>query len=255
MPVLTRPDAEIDYDDMGSGYPVLMFAPGFLSSRRERWAINPAKPGVPQPWADPVPFLAPHFRLILLDVRNAGKSSGAIAPGYARYTYTDDHLALLDHLGIEQCHVMGACIGVSFALSLAEAKRGLVTSLVLQNPIGRVPYNGDALQSEYDQWAEQMSKRPDVDPAILPEIGQALFGGDFVFSVTPEFVAGLDVPLLLMPGDDVMHPPETSAELERLAQRGTTVAPWKGDQQRDAAMLRVGDFLLEGTPDGHARNL
>ncbi|MEZ5934565.1 MAG: alpha/beta hydrolase [Alphaproteobacteria bacterium] len=251
MPVLERPDAEIHYDVVGNGYPVLMFAPGFLSSRRERWATNPAKPGVDQPWADPVPVLAPHFQLVLLDVRNAGQSIGAIKPGYDWYTYTDDHLALLDHLGIERCHVMGACIGVSFALSVAEVKQGLVTSLVLQNPIGRVPYNGEALQGEYDQWAAEVGRRDDVDPAILPAIGKAMFGGDFVFSVTPDFVAGLDLPILLMPGDDVMHPTETSAELASLAGNGTVVSPWKGGDHRDAAMLEVRDFLLKTMPDDH----
>ena len=32
MPVFTRPDAEIHYEIYGSGYPLLLFAPGGLRS-------------------------------------------------------------------------------------------------------------------------------------------------------------------------------------------------------------------------------
>jgi hypothetical protein len=59
MPDLAIPDGHIRYEVRGRGYPVLLFAPGFLSSRMERWRTNPAKPGVPQDWLDaaraPVP--------------------------------------------------------------------------------------------------------------------------------------------------------------------------------------------------------
>ena len=73
---------ELYYEVTGreDGYPVLLFAPGFLSSRIERWRSNPAKPGVPQAWRDPAPVLEPHFRVISLDVRNAGQSWAEIGP-------------------------------------------------------------------------------------------------------------------------------------------------------------------------------
>ena len=35
MPVLKRDDAEIYFEEFGSGYPVLLFAPGGLRSRIE----------------------------------------------------------------------------------------------------------------------------------------------------------------------------------------------------------------------------
>ena len=116
MPFLQVEHGEIYYEDHGSGYPVLLFAPGFLSSRIERWSTNPARPGVPQDWLDPISELASRFRLVALDVRNAGRSRAALDPNDNWATYTADHLALLDHLRITRVHVMGACIGVSFAL-------------------------------------------------------------------------------------------------------------------------------------------
>src|SRR5262249_25826512 len=93
---------ELYYEVSGKedGYPVLLFAPGFLSSRIERWRSNPAKPGAAQAWRDPIPVFEPHFRVIAFDVRNAGQSLAQIGPDYNWSSYTDDHLALLRHLGV-----------------------------------------------------------------------------------------------------------------------------------------------------------
>ena len=71
MPHLPIEGGELYYEVHGTGYPVLLFAPGFLSSRIERWAINPARPGAQQDWLDPIPALQDRFQLIALDVRNA----------------------------------------------------------------------------------------------------------------------------------------------------------------------------------------
>jgi pimeloyl-ACP methyl ester carboxylesterase len=123
MPYLAIKGGELYYEVHGTGHPVLLFAPGFLSSRIERWATNPAKPGVPQDWLDPIPALADRFKLIALDVRNAGRSRAKLNASDDWETYTDDFLALVDHLGVTQFHAFGACIGVSFALSVANAGR------------------------------------------------------------------------------------------------------------------------------------
>ncbi len=50
-----------------------------------------------------------------------------------------------------------------------------------------------------------------------------------------------------MPGDDVVHPAETSADLAR-APNVQVLAPWKGVQLREAAMQRVRAFLLANEP-------
>jgi pimeloyl-ACP methyl ester carboxylesterase len=247
MAFLALSKASIHYEVAGSGFPVLMFAPGFLSSRMERWWTNPAKPGIAQPWADPIPVLKPHFTLILLDVRNAGLSRAAVGPADDWDSYTQDHIALLDHLGITQCHTFGACIGVSFALSVAKAQPDRVTSLVLQNPIG-LSGNRDAIEEEYEAWVARVETWPEIDRAELPPFGRRMFGGEFLFSVSREDVAACDAPMLLMPGNDTMHPAATSADIVGHARRIEIVENWKGPDHRDVAMERVRDFLLENTP-------
>lgn len=247
MPDLAIPGGHIRYEVRGTGYPVLLFAPGFLSSRMERWSTNPARPGVAQDWLDPMTELASDFRLIAFDVRNAGQSRATIGPEDDWTTYTADHLALLDHLAISQCHVMGACIGVSFALDLARARPGMVSAFVLQNPIGLSGANRAALDHEFELWADAVRNWPNIDAKLLPGFRQRMFGGDFIFSVTREFVRACTIPMLLMPGDDIVHPVEVSADLE-CAPRVEVLAPWKGAQYRDDAMRRVRDFFISHRP-------
>ena len=251
MPDLGVTGGHIHYEVHGRGYPVLLFAPGFLSSRIERWSTNPARPGVAQDWLDPIAELSAEFQLIALDVRNAGSSRAAVGPSDDWTTYTSDHLALIDHLAIERCHVMGACIGVSFALAIAEARPGLVSALVLQNPIGLSRTNRSALDHEFDLWVEGVRNRPNIDERLLPGFRQRMFGGDFIFSVSREFVRSCAIPMLLMPGDDVVHPAEVSADLAR-APKAEVLAPWKGPHYRDAAMESVRAFFRAHRPEATA---
>jgi hypothetical protein len=60
--------------------------------------------------------------------------------------------------------------------------------------------------------------------------------------------------MLLMPGDDVVHPAEVSADLAH-APNVEILAPWKGLALRGSAMRRVREFLLENEPasDGAAQ--
>lgn len=248
MPILSVEGGEIYYERSGEGYPVLLFAPGFLSSRIERWYTNPSRPGVDQDWSDPIPVLTPRFSVVSLDVRNAGRSRATIGPDYGWASYTADHLALLQHLGIQRCHVMGGCIGVSFAIALEKAKPGTVSAQVLQNPIGLSDINRLTVDAEIAHWSSGLLARPDVDQKLLDDAGKRMFATDFIFSVSRDDAARVNVPTLLMPGDDMMHPASVSADIARLT-NAEVLTPWKGPDYRDAAALRARDFLLEHTPE------
>jgi pimeloyl-ACP methyl ester carboxylesterase len=247
MATLDIPSGHLHYEVHGRGYPVLLFAPGFLSSRIERWRTNPAKPGVPQDWLDPITALADDFQLIALDVRNAGQSRARVTANDDWTSYTADHLALLDHLRITNCHVMGACIGVSFAFALVAARPSLVSALVLQNPIGLSNENRAAIDHEFELWANEVRNWPGVDGRALSAFGRQMFGGDFIFSVSREFVRACTIPMLLMPGEDLVHPAVISDELAR-APDVSLVSPWKGLAHRAPAMDRVREFLIAHTP-------
>ena len=252
MSFLERATAKIYYEDTGNGFPILLFAPGFLSSRIERWRTNPAKPGVPQDWLDPIEALSGKFRMIAMDQRNAGRSRAQVGPADNWSAYTDDHLALLDHLGIQRVHVMGACIGVSFALALAKARPNLVASMVLQNPIGRTAGNGNVIKNLFNEWVGEVEDFPEIDRKELPGFGERMFGSGFIFSVSTADAAACDVPMFLMPGDDDVHPADVSADLARSAPYMEVLSPWKGSALRDVAMRRVEEFFVAHTPGKQA---
>jgi pimeloyl-ACP methyl ester carboxylesterase len=250
MSLLNRSDSQISYEVQGNGYPVLLFAPGFLSSRMERWRSNPAKPGMPQDFADPIPVFSPEFKVIAHDVRNAGASRGSVGSKDGWHSYIGDALALLDHLKVTRCHVMGACIGVTFALALAQARPGLVTAMVLQNPIGLGDNgrNRGAIDGEVAHWVDQVKDFPGLKREELEDFGRRMFAGDFLFAVPRDYLASCKIPMLLMPGDDTMHPVEVSAEIVRLAPHTKVVAPWKGGQHKEDAIQAAKDFFVANTP-------
>jgi pimeloyl-ACP methyl ester carboxylesterase len=247
MPVLKLGATQIHYELQGKGYPVFLLAPGFLSSRIERWRRDPSKPDQPQDFLDPIPPLAEHFKVIALDIRNAGASRGPVGPTDSWNTYISDYLALIDYVGAEKVHVMGACIGVSFAFALAAFRPGLVSALVLQNPIG-LHENREMIDSEFNAWAKQVVQFPEVDAANVPGFHQRMFGNDFLFAVSRDFVRSCKLPIMLLPGNDTMHPKAISAEIADLAPHAEIVDPWKGPQYKQMSMDRIADFLIRNEP-------
>ncbi len=222
---------------------MLLLAPGFMLSSIEKWRRNSARAdGVPSQ-ADPTAELADEFRLIALDQRNAGRSKAPVRRGDGWQSYIGDHLAVLDELRIERCHVIGACIGVSFALALARAAPERIGAMVLQNPIGKSADNGSVLRRQFDLWVASLGERPDIEPGATDAMWASMFGGDFVFTVDPGAVARMPQRMMLMPGDDEEHPAEVSAALVASAASIEVVAPWKGKALHAPTMERTRSFL------------
>jgi pimeloyl-ACP methyl ester carboxylesterase len=232
--------AHLYYEEHGSGFPLLLFAPGGMRSSLAFWQRAP--------W-NPLLELAPHFRVIALDQRNAGRSQAPLAPSDGWHVYTADHLALLDHLGIEQCHVLGGCIGGSFCLGLMQAAPGRVRAAVLQQPIGSSPENRDVFYALFDGWADELKRqRPELELEALRPFRERMYGGDFVFNVAREFVRGCPIPMLVLMGNDVYHPSQTSREIVQLAPQAELVERWKEPDVVPATVARVREFLLRHTP-------
>jgi pimeloyl-ACP methyl ester carboxylesterase len=247
MPVLKLRDVEIHYEEYGQGYPVLLFAPGGMRSRIEMWHA-PAD-GPPRAWNDWTEALAPRYRVIAMDQRNAGASRGEIAADHGWHTYAADQLALLDHLGIARCHTLGGCIGSSFCLKLAETAPERVSAQVLQNPIGLNPEFPTYFPDAFAEWsAEQKAARPDLDDRALAAFGRRMWGGDFVFAVGRAFVKACRVPSLVLPGNDKPHPAVIGREVASLLPRTEMLADWKGPEHLAEQRRRVLAFLDRHSP-------
>src|SRR5207245_10793936 len=109
MPSIERNGASIYYEEHGRGFPILTFAPAGLQSVIDVWN-RPAAP------VNPITEFAAGFRVIVMDQRNAGgRSRAPITAQDGWHTYRDDHVAVLDHLGIDRCHLYGQCIEIGRA--------------------------------------------------------------------------------------------------------------------------------------------
>jgi len=240
MPIFQRGNLALNYEEYGSGFPLLLIAPGGMRSQIDFWHRSPF---------DPTVELAKSFRVIAMDQRNAGASRAPIAAADGWHTFAADQLALLDHLGVPQCHIMGGCIGSSYCLGLIKAAPERVVAAVLQNPIGLGPGGIARFHTMFDDWAAELRRnRPEVDQATLTAFRGNMFSGDFVFSVTRDFVRACLTPMLILAGSDPFHPTEVSLELARLAPNAELIMEWKTPEVVRAAVERVRAYLEDRVP-------
>src|ERR1700676_411344 len=241
MPIFKRGDVTLYFEEFGSGYPILLFAPGGMRSAIEFWHKSPF---------DPTVEFAKDFRVIAMDQRNAGNSRAPVTASDGWDTYTADHVALLDHLGIKSCHAMGGCIGGSYSLGLIKAIPDRVSSAVLQQPIGLSPKNRELFFQMFDGWAEGLKKeRPDLNDAAFRPFRDRMYGqSDFVFNVSRDFVRTVKTPLLVLRGNDDYHPNETSEEIAKIAPNAEIINEWKGADTVGKTVERVRSFLKSHTP-------
>jgi pimeloyl-ACP methyl ester carboxylesterase len=237
MPTLRRGETTIEYEVHGSGYPLLLLAPGGMRSSRSFWGRAPF---------DPIAEFAGQYRVIAMDQRNAGGSRAPITAADGWHSYADDQLALLDELSVERCHLLGGCIGGAFALSLIARAPERVSAAVLQQPIGYSGSNRQVFYELFDGWAAELRQtRTDIPEEALPPFRARMYDGDFVFSVSRQAVAACPVPLLVLRGNDVYHPASTSEEIVRLAPRAELVHDWKTGDDLPRAVAKVRSFLRE----------
>jgi pimeloyl-ACP methyl ester carboxylesterase len=240
MPTFKRGETSLYYEEFGTGYPILLFAPGGMRSSIEFWHKSPF---------DPTVELASNFRVIAMDQRNAGKSSAAITSSDGWETYSGDHLALIDHLGIKQCHVMGGCIGSSYCLGLTKLTPERVSAAILQNPIGLSQRNRELFYAMFDGWATALKQeRPQIDAAAFTPFRERMYSTDFVFNVSRDFVRSCKTPMLILCGSDDYHPTETSREIAALAPNSALIETWKTPETIGSAVKRVREFLISNTP-------
>src|SRR5207248_9614080 len=139
-----------------------------------------------------------------MDQRHAGQSRGPLETTDPWGMYARDQLAVLDHLGVEKAQIIGCCIGCTFIVELIEQAPERVASGVLMQPIGHDETNpGTFGPQTWTPWGQAL-----VDAGAtfglddLDRFGHGLFDGDFVFSVTRDFLRGVQTPLLLLYGND-----------------------------------------------------
>jgi pimeloyl-ACP methyl ester carboxylesterase len=243
MPTIERDGATIYYEDIGSGFPLLALAPGGLNSAIPFWHRMPL---------NPIAAFSDEFRIVAMDQRNAGKSSGQLRTDDAWGMLAADQLAVLDHLGIQQALTIGCCIGCSFIFKLVQVAPERVTAGVLMQPIGVDEADPNYFgPSMWRPWGETLiANGAKLDSETVDAFGHNLFDSGGVFSVPLEFLKTIQTPMLLLDGDDRAHPKATSEEVAALLPNVERVERWRDEDVVAEATERIRTFLRQHTPAG-----
>ncbi len=236
----------IRYDEAGSGFPLLLIAGGGLNSVMAGLATSPF---------NPIEEFKGEYRCVFADLRNAnpGQSVGPLEVDRPWDSYTDDHLGLMDHLGIDKFMVLGFCIGGPFIWNLLKRAPDRVVAAVPAQPVGFRPEMPTVLYDNgMTNWGPELVKRrPEITMEMIGKFLTKMYRtNDFVLSVTRDFVRSCQTPVLILPDDIPAHPYAVAMECAMLAPKAeVSVYPWKEPKERiPLAVRQVRSFLRAHRP-------
>jgi pimeloyl-ACP methyl ester carboxylesterase len=247
MAFYEKGNVRIHYQDVGSGFPLLILPGGgqnstisFMSERAPFNATNEFRS---------------EYRCITADLRNApsGQSSGPLEIDRPWDSYADDQLGLMDHLGIKRFMVIGYCIGGPFIWKLLQRAPGRIVAAVVSQPVGFRKESAVMYDNSMKNWAPELVKRrPDLTMEMVERFLTRMYvtNADFVFSVTRDFVKACQTPVLVMPDDTPAHPYDMAMESAMLAPKSEiSLFPWKEPKERiPVAVRHVRTFLRAHRP-------
>jgi pimeloyl-ACP methyl ester carboxylesterase len=243
-----RGPVRIHYEVAGAGFPLMLIAGGGLNS-----TISGLKSGSP---FNPIDEFKGDYRCIAADLRNAngGNSSGPLEVDRPWDAYTDDHIGLMDHLGIDKFMVLGFCIGGPFIWNLIERAPNRVVAAVLAQPSGSRPELRDLFyDNNIKGWGPELVKRrPEITMQTVDRFLTRMYrtNADFVFTVTRDFVRTCQTPVLILPDDIPAHPYAVAMEAAMLAPKAeVSMFPWKEPKERiPLAVRQIRSFLRAHRP-------
>ena len=239
----------IHFEEAGSGFPLLVIAGGGLNSTVSGLS------GSSSPF-NPIEEFKAEYRCIASDLRNAndGQSSGPLEVDRPWDAYTDDHLGLMDHLGIDKFLLLGFCIGGPFIWNLLRRAPDRIVAAVLAQPSGSRPEMRDLFyENNMKGWGPQLiARRPDVTMEMVDKFLTRMYrtNPDFVFAVTRDFVRNCRTPVLILPDDIPAHPYAVAMEAAMLAPEAeVSMFPWKEPKERiPLAVRQIRSFLRAHLP-------
>jgi pimeloyl-ACP methyl ester carboxylesterase len=278
------PTAVIDgittrYEVLGSGPPLLMYAPGGFDATVEKWTTLGVYARIKL-----LDHLSKKYTCIAFDRRECGQSGGRVE----RVTwghYVAQGKGLLDHLNIKRAHLMGGCMGCSPVVAFGVAYPEAVLGMVLYWPVGGAKYriNGQQRFAQHvafvrqhglsevvalatgsgksfgedprgGPWASVIRRdrafaesyaRQDIDQyqLIAEAMGRALLDRDTAPGAEPEDLLRLEIPALVIPGRDPSHATSAARYLEECLPKSEywDIAP--AGQTEDTAPARIVQFL------------
>ena len=248
MPIYQKGAVRIHFEETGSGFPLLVIPGGGLNA-----TIGYLSNGAP---FDPMVEFKDEYRVIAADLRNAngGQSSGPVEVDRSWDAYSDDHIGLMDHLGIDKFMVLGFCIGGPFIWNLLRRVPDRIVAGVLAQPSGSRPEMRDLFyDNNMKGWGPALTKsRPEITMEMVDKFLTKMYrtDPDFVFTVTRDFVRNCHTPVLILPDDIPAHPYAVAMESAMLAPNAeVSFFPWKEPKERvPLAVRQIRSFLRAHRP-------
>ena len=259
--------AEIHYEESGSGPPIIL-SPGGLQ-------------GVASSYQPVVEALSQEHRVVVYDRRFGGKSRSPLVV-QTWDMVCDDVFGLMDTLGIEQAYLGGGSFGAAISLTCASRRPERVRAIFPSNIAGGVvcdgylvgklfksmdmaenqgiaavvdafdpddrfsPFSPEIAQTdaEYRKTLEAMPTEDFVQ--VMRDTIYALFDGPYLtLGMSEKALKGIQVPAMVMPGNNDVHPRRLAEEVHRLVPncRWAEVQPHSEEPEKYAE--RVLNFLAE----------
>ena len=238
------------YEVVGSGPPLLMYAPGGFNATIETWSTQGVYAKIRL-----LDHLPKKYTCVVFDRRECGQSGGRVE----RVTWAHfvaQGKGLLDHLDIARAHLMGGCMGRCPVAAFGVAHPDMVLSMVLFWPVGGAKYRigshqrfaehlGFVQQHGLEQvvalvakdgkpfgadprggpwasvirhnraFAESYAKlNVDQYRLIVAGMVRTLFDRDTSPGAEPEELMKLDIPAIVVPGRDESHATSAARYLE-----------------------------------------
>ena len=281
MPHVERPDgARIYYEVHGSGFPLLLFAPGGINSQVSFWSrsiINPLE-------------FADEFMVIGMDQRNAEHSPAPLKAPTWEETAADQR-AVLEAEGVKRTLLYGGCIGVAYVLRFISEAPHMVAAAGGQDPVGfaegvNTRATFFAMMEPTIELARKSGVRAVVDSAVsnpvfvmnnsggpfaariaadepfrkevlalstddyvrlITEYDNGLWARHIPFcSVEESFVARCPAPLFIIPGNDPFHPTAVSQRICREAPAATCLdVDCRSPEKLEDTKRRLREFFRE----------
>lgn len=248
MPFYEKGSTRIHYRETGKGFPLLILPGGGLNATTSFYSTT-------SPF-DAMEEFRDTYRCITLDSRHANKgySSGPLEIDRPWDAYTDDHLGLMDYLGVDKFLVMGFCIGGPYIWNLLKHAPNRIVAAVHAQPSGFRPEMPDLFHSgNMKDWAPLLcAQRPGVTMAMADAFLTKMYRetGDFVFTVDRDFVRNCHTPILVLPDDSSHHPYAVAKEVVDLSPNAEgSIYPWKQPTSLvPQAVAHIRKFLAKHAP-------
>ena len=279
MPTALIDGIKTNYEVIGDGPPLLMYAPAGFDATLDKWKTQGVYARIKL-----LDHLPKKHTCIVFDRRETGQSGGRVE----RITwahYVAQGKGLLEHLKFKRAHLMGGCMGCCPVVAFGVAHPEMVMSMVLYWPVGGAKYRisthkrfadhlayveqrglagvvslvmqeGKAFNAEPrgGPWASVIrSDRAFADAyakldtgkytQLVAEMCRTLFDRDTSPGAEPEDLLRCEIPALVVPGRDASHATSAARYLEECLPKAEYWDVLPEAQTEQTAAARLLEFL------------